>query len=89
MKNIKIFVCHHKNSPFIKTNSLIPIHAGKANSNLELGIIGDNTGDNISERNGSWCELTVIYWMWKNVQADYYGLFHYRRFLNFKDLNAG
>lgn len=88
-KNIKIYVCHHKKAPLLKTQSIFPIHAGKANSNLELDIIGDNTGDNISERNGSWCELTVIYWMWKNVQADYYGLFHYRRFLNFKDLDAG
>ncbi|QOF66998.1 DUF4422 domain-containing protein [Actinobacillus sp. GY-402] len=89
MKDIKIFICNHKKSPIIKTNILIPIHAGKANSSLELDIIGDNTGDNISERNSSWCELTVIYWMWKNVQADYYGLFHYRRFLNFNDIGSG
>lgn len=89
MTDVKIFVCHHKNSPFLKTKSIIPIHAGKANSKLELGIIGDDTGDNISERNSSWCELTVIYWMWKNVEADYYGLFHYRRFLDFNNIGGG
>ena len=48
------------------------------------GTIGDDTGDNISDRNQSWCELTALYWMWKNVNADYYGLFHYRRMLKFR-----
>lgn len=88
-KNVKIFVCHHKKNPTFKSESIINIHAGKAKSDLELGIIGDNTGDNISDRNSSWCELTVIYWMWKNIQADYYGLFHYRRFLNFRSIGGG
>lgn len=89
MKSIKIFTCHHKNSPLFKSDCIIPIHAGKAISKLELDMIGDNTGDNISHKNSSWCELTVIYWMWKNVEADYYGLFHYRRFLNFKSISSG
>lgn len=90
MKNdIKIFVCYHKNSPVFKSDCIIPIHAGKANSKLELDMNGDDTGDNISSKNASWCELTVIYWMWKNIKADYYGLFHYRRFLNFKSIGGG
>lgn len=88
-KEIKIFTCHHKNAPTYSSRYIIPIHAGKEISNVDLGIIGDNIGDNISERNGSWCELTVIYWMWKNVQADYYGLFHYRRFLDFNSIGGG
>ena len=83
--NVKIFVCYHKNTPIYKSECIIPIHVGKANTELELDMIKDNTGDNISERNASWCELTALYWIWKNVQADYYGLFHYRRFLNFKN----
>ena len=81
--NIKIFTCCHKECPTINTNYIEPIHAGKALSELELNMIGDNTGENISERNPYWCELTVLYWMWKNVEADYYGLFHYRRYLSF------
>lgn len=81
--NIKIFTCCHKECPTINTNYIEPIHAGKALSKLELNMVGDNTGENISERNPYWCELTVLYWMWKNVEADYYGLFHYRRYLSF------
>ncbi|WP_373766824.1 DUF4422 domain-containing protein [Glaesserella sp.] len=88
-KNIKIYTCHHKNVPTYRSECIIPIHAGKANSKIDLGIIGDDTGENISRKNTSWCELTVIYWMWKNIDADYYGLFHYRRFLNFNSLGGG
>ncbi|MCL2520819.1 MAG: DUF4422 domain-containing protein, partial [Spirochaetaceae bacterium] len=41
------------------------------------------TGDNISEKRLSYNELTVMYWAWKNVKADYYGLCHYRRYFSF------
>ena len=40
----------------------------------------DNTGDNISEKNPSWCELTGHYWMWKNTSDELVGLIHYRRY---------
>lgn len=89
MRKIKIFTCYHKEAPFFSSEIITPIHVGKALSNVELGIIGDNTGDNISHKNKSYCELTAIYWMWKNIDADYYGLFHYRRFLNFKSIGGG
>lgn len=63
-----------------KDDAYLPLHVGKAlHKDLDLGYAGDNTGDNISEKNQSFCELTGLYWMWKNVQADYKGLVHYRR----------
>ena len=49
------------------------------------GVIGDDTGDNISDRGKSLNELTVQYWAWKNLDLDYYGLCHYRRYLSFSD----
>lgn len=46
------------------------------------GGIKDNTGDNISSKNPLYCELTGVYWIWKNYHdAEYVGLCHYRRFL--------
>jgi predicted DNA-binding protein YlxM (UPF0122 family) len=64
----------------------LPIQVGKSVSNTDLGFISDNTGDNISEKNKSFCELTALYWAWKNIDTvypglEYIGLCHYRRYL--------
>ncbi len=67
---------------------MIPIHVGaKGVDNMNAQIF-DNTGINISHKNGNYCELTGLYWVWKNVlneagdESDYYGLCQYRRFLD-------
>jgi hypothetical protein len=80
---IKILVATHKQFEAPKDAIYLPIHVGKEGKN-ELGYIGDNTGDNISAKNPYYCELTALYWGWKNLNADYIGLVHYRRFLSFK-----
>ena len=67
-----------------KDKIYIPIHAGRNGIAPEeiilAGYLGDDTGDNISSKNKNYCELTVLYWAWKNLQADYLGLVHYRRY---------
>ena len=57
----------------------VPVRCGAALDENDKGnaIMGDNTGDNISEKRISFCEYTVQYWAWKNYDADYYGLCHY------------
>lgn len=83
--NIKIIVCCHKNDIYRYSDVYLPIHVGKANSELSLNMQGDNVGDNISEKNSSYCELTGMYWAWKNLRdVDYIGLCHYRRYFDFK-----
>lgn len=83
MSNIKIYVSCHKEC-FVPSNKLLyPIQVGTCFADEIPGILHDNTGDNISEKNKMYCELTAQYWAWKNDDADYYGFFHYRRYLNF------
>ena len=84
-KNIKILVAAHKADPNIKNDNIfMPIHVGKAlHPDIDLGFQGDDTGNNISDKNPSYCELTAIYWAWKNLKnVDIIGLAHYRRYLN-------
>lgn len=57
----------------------IPLHVGREGKQ-DLGYIGDNTGENISSKNANYCELTGLYWAWKNLDCEYIGLCHYRRY---------
>ena len=56
----------------------LPVHVGAAGKE-NIGYQRDDEGQNISELNPYFCELTGIYWAWKNLDADYIGLVHYRR----------
>lgn len=66
------------------------LQVGSADS-LDMGAdFKDDTGDNISRKNGNYSELTGLYWIWKNQVCvrnddDYYGLVHYRRLLDLSD----
>ena len=83
MSKVKIFVVCHKEAEVPNDDVYTPIHVGKAKSDLNFGFIGDNTGDNISEKNSTYCEMTAHYWVWKNVRKEdavYVGFCHYRRF---------
>lgn len=83
--NIKILVAAHKSCELPKDDVYLPIQVGKAlHPDLDLGFQPDNTGENISEKNPYYSELTAIYWAWKNCNADFIGLVHYRRYLGLK-----
>ena len=83
--DIKLIVATHKKYWMPEDPMYLPIHVGaegKTDENgspLDLGYVKDNTGDNISSKNANYCELTGLYWAWKNLTADYIGLVHYRR----------
>ena len=75
---IKVIVATHKKYNMPEDSMFLPIHVGRENKQ-DIGYAGDNTGDNISLKNPYYCELTGMYWGWKNLEADYIGLSHYRR----------
>ena len=83
-RKIKLFVVAHKPSMIPQSEVLVPIHVGRAVSRYKevmAGMIGDDTGKNISEKNPSYCEMTAHYWIWKNVKDTVYvGVCHYRRY---------
>ena len=99
-KKVKLLVCYHKKDILFKDDILTPIHVGRSLARKKLGeddlqfkwmlenMIGDDTGENISEKNASYNELTAIYWAWKNYEKldnpDYIGLMHYRRHFIFR-----
>lgn len=68
---------------------VFPIQAGTDCSDMRVADLADNTGEHISNRNGNYCELTALYWIWKNKmdaggpvdggEGQYYGLCQYRR----------
>lgn len=79
MKNICVYVATHKKYKELESDIYVPLQVGSA-INKDLGYQKDNTGDNISEKNKSFCELTGLYWIWKNVNVPITGLVHYRRY---------
>lgn len=77
--SIKIFVCAHKKFDMKLPTIYETIQVG-AIDKKDLGYTKDSTGDNISKLNSSFCELTGLYWIWKNTQYNIVGLVHYRRY---------
>lgn len=83
--NLKILVVTHKSYWMPDENIYLPIFVGTNKS--DRNFLRDNEGDNISYKNKNYCELTAIYWAWKNLKLDkydYIGLCHYRRYFTGK-----
>lgn len=80
-QQIRILIACHKQYPVPDEACYLPVEVGAALHDKPLpGFTPDNSGDNISEKNKSYCELTALYWAWKNLDADAVGLVHYRRY---------
>lgn len=82
---IKIFSFHYQPGMVVPNDPIyIPIFAGKNGAHKSCEMVGDDSGENISSKNKYYSELTGIYWVWKNQQADIIGCCHYRRFFTIK-----
>ncbi len=82
--DLKVLVATHKKYWMPEDACYLPLHVGREGKN-DLGYVGDNTGDNISNKNANYCELTGLYWAWKNLNCEYIGLCHYRRYFAKKE----
>ena len=93
MDDVKIVVATHKKSAMPKDEMYLPLHVGAAGkfntdgSPVDFGYTRDDTGDNISERNANFGTQTGLFWLWKNLNAEYKGLVHYRRYFVGKKVN--
>lgn len=79
-----IYVITHKkfNDEIVDEQHYQILHVG-TNNDYKPNYLRDDTGDNISTKNSNYCELTGLYWIWKNgkeSQDDITGLVHYRRY---------
>lgn len=82
---IQIFAMTHKAFTPPPDAMYVPLQVGRA-CHEPLGYLGDDTGENISNLNAYYSELTGVYWLWKNFHAaDIVGICHYRRYLIAED----
>lgn len=104
-EHFKICVCYHRPAFLFDENYIVPMWAGKDVANtiskegfalsekqkewMEKHCAGDNTGDNISNENRKYSEITVLYWVWKNYEKignpQYIGFMQYRRHFLLKE----
>lgn len=77
--NIAIAVAAHKPYWMPPDPMYIPIQVGAAGKPPIEGFARDDAGEEISELNPRYCELTALYWADHNLTTDYIGLAHYRR----------
>ena len=92
MQKLTVLVITHKDYEFPDSACYRPLFVGgKIASGLKNeDFYQDNSGANISEKNSSFCELTGLYWAWKNgvfENNEYVGLVHYRRYFAGKALD--
>ena len=80
MKKVSIVIAAHKEYEMPKDKIYLPVFVGSNKKNNILDYQRDDDGINISEKNPFFCELTGVYWAWKNIDSDYVGLVHYRRY---------
>lgn len=82
---MRIFVVTHKetNTPPNPLYGVISVGGAL----VPRAEFSDSTGDSISPKNRHYCELTALYWLWKNSRETPLGVCHYRRFFNFLPTN--
>ena len=82
-----IYIVTHKRVDLPKLKGYRAIQVGDAADSFP-GCLRDDSGDNIADKNANYCELTALYWIWKNSDDPYKGLAHYRRYFGRRALSS-
>ena len=96
--NVQMYMAkHYKDKKLAEAydipNWIVPVQVGATLCKERIAEFLDCEGVHISEKNVNYCELTALYWMWKNKLAcdvgvdkkNYFGLVHYRRILDLSE----
>ncbi|NOR73556.1 MAG: DUF4422 domain-containing protein [Draconibacterium sp.] len=84
--SIKIYSFYYKVQSTIQLHEhYFPIWVGKNGQPENSIFLGDDTGENISDKNEYYSELTGLYWVWKNTKSEIVGSCHYRRYFTFPE----
>ena len=81
-------ISHKKFKGFTDDASYRSVQVGAFRGHIDGFDYYDDEGDNISAKNPNFCELTGLYWIWKQRLSEdrrkgkYIGLVHYRRFFS-------
>lgn len=81
-----IYIATHKKFNVPNLNGYCALQVG-AEGKEKYGYLRDNIGNHISGKNANYCELTGLYWIWKNTDDTYKGLVHYRRYFGRNNLS--
>ena len=81
-----IYIATHKKFNVPNLNGYCALQVG-AEGKEKYGYLRDNIGNHISGKNANYCELTGLYWIWKNTDHSYKGLVNYRRYFGRNNLS--
>jgi hypothetical protein len=86
---MSLYVGTHKRTKLPNSDWIMPIGLnGYKDENVLISDSDGGPANSISWKNKNYCELTGLYWLWKNSKDDILGLCHYRRFFSFNHYNG-
>lgn len=87
-RDVAVVVAAHRPYRMPDDPLYLPVQVGAAGKPSIEGFQRDDEGDNISAQNVRYCELTGLYWAWKNLDVDYLGFCQYRRHFSYRKKGA-
>ena len=79
LTDVRVLVASHKAYWMPPDPLYVPICVGSKKNGPLPGFVSDAEGDSIASKNPRYCELTALWWGWRNIECDALGLAHYRR----------